>query len=77
MAAEKQFISVFVSGALFDERMQPVVWVLYATEYTVHLRAWASAGGGAEFENDDVICSSPVKYPKFFARAFNARIKYT
>ena len=46
--------------------------------------AWASAGGGRrganaplEFENDDVICGSPVQYPKFFARAFGARIKHT
>ena len=36
-------------------------------------------GGGAnaplEFENDDVICCSPVRNPKFFARALGARIK--
>ena len=30
-----------------------------------------------EFENDDVICCSPVKYPKFFARDFGARMKHT
>ena len=29
-----------------------------------------------EFENDDVICCSHGKYPKIFARAFGARIKY-
>ena len=29
------------------------------------------------FENDDVICCSRVKYRKFFARAFGARIKLT
>ena len=41
-------------------------------------QAWASAGGGRmpplEFENDDVICCSPVKCPKFFARAFGYNI---
>ena len=37
-----------------------------------------SSGGGAdappplEFENDAIIMFSPVKYPKFFARAFVA-----
>ena len=39
-------------------------------------------GGGEfppplEFENDDVICCSHAKYPKFFARALGARIKHT
>ena len=29
-----------------------------------------------EFENDDVICCFRAKYPKMFARAFGARIKY-
>ena len=29
-----------------------------------------------EFENDDVICCSRGKYPKIFALAFGARIKY-
>ena len=35
-----------------------------------------------DFENDDVTCCSPVKYPKFFAdvfgkNVFGARFKYT
>ena len=30
-----------------------------------------------EFENDDVICCSPVKYPKVFVRAFGARMRHT
>ena len=51
---------------------------------TVHCLTWASAGGcrgcecsPLEFENDDAICCSPVKYLKFFARAFGARNNYT
>ena len=30
-----------------------------------------------EFGKDDVMCCFPVKYPKFFARAFGVRIKHT
>ena len=40
----------------------------------------ASTGGQKtplEFENDDVIGCSSVKYPKFVTRAFGARHGYT
>ena len=29
-----------------------------------------------EFEKNDVMCCCPTKYPKFFARAYGARLKY-
>ena len=36
---------------------------------------WGTCPPPMEFETDDVICCSPVKYPNIFARAFGARNK--
>ena len=42
----------------------------YVADYNSHIQAWASAGEGKrgllDFENDDVICSFPVKNTQIF-----------
>ena len=60
----------------FDIRMTFGMQMTPRTDSAIGARGAVAPPLPLDLENDDVICCFRAKYPKIFARAFDARTKY-